>query len=120
MYLWKNERLYEQFECCDFTAGNSEIKNTHITIILLNIFVPAGRKIERSLSAKRKESSDAFIPTKPLLVKSKTLDRPPSKDSWDTQSKLGTFNFSQIMSHLFIYFFDENKSPQMEDLKTFL
>lgn len=44
-----------------------------------------GRKIERSLSAKRKESSDAFIPTKPMLVKSKTLDRPPSKDSWDTQ-----------------------------------
>ncbi|KAK5850661.1 hypothetical protein PBY51_001519 [Eleginops maclovinus] len=44
-----------------------------------------GRKIERSLSAKRRENTDTFIPTKPLLVKSKTLDRPPSKDSWDCQ-----------------------------------
>uniref|UniRef100_A0A8C6S9F0 KIAA0556 n=1 Tax=Neogobius melanostomus TaxID=47308 RepID=A0A8C6S9F0_9GOBI len=32
--------------------------------------------IERSLSAKRKETVDSFIPTRPLLVKSKTLDRP--------------------------------------------
>ncbi|KAM6897868.1 katanin-interacting protein isoform 2-T2 [Xenentodon cancila] len=46
---------------------------------------PKGRKIERSLSAKRKESFDTFIPTKPMLVKSKTLDRPPSKESWDCQ-----------------------------------
>lgn len=59
------------------------------------MFVPVGRKIERSLSAKRKESSDAFIPTRPMLVKSKTLDRPPSKDSWDAQSELDMFNFSQ-------------------------
>ncbi|KAM9336090.1 katanin-interacting protein [Symphorus nematophorus] len=44
-----------------------------------------GRKIERSLSAKRKENVDSFIPTKPMLVKSKTLDRPPSKESWDGQ-----------------------------------
>ncbi|XP_051274601.1 katanin-interacting protein isoform X1 [Dicentrarchus labrax] len=44
-----------------------------------------GRKIERSLSAKRKENIDSFIPTKPMLVKSKTLDRPPSKDSLDGQ-----------------------------------
>ncbi|XP_054609363.1 katanin-interacting protein isoform X2 [Dunckerocampus dactyliophorus] len=44
---------------------------------------PKGRKLERSLSAKRKEKSDSFIPCKPMLVKSKTLDRPPSKDSWD-------------------------------------
>ncbi|XP_068439224.1 katanin-interacting protein isoform X1 [Clinocottus analis] len=44
-----------------------------------------GRKIERSLSAKRKEHTDTFIPTKPMLVKSKTLDRPPSKESWDGQ-----------------------------------
>ncbi|XP_074475318.1 katanin-interacting protein isoform X1 [Sebastes fasciatus] len=44
-----------------------------------------GRKIERSLSAKRKENTDAFIPTKPMLVKSKTLDGPPSKESWDGQ-----------------------------------
>nr|XP_043869354.1 katanin-interacting protein isoform X1 [Solea senegalensis] len=46
---------------------------------------PKGRKIERSLSAKRKENSDTFIPTKPMLVKSKTLDRPPSDDSWESQ-----------------------------------
>lgn len=46
-----------------------------------------GRKIERSLSAKRKENIDSFIPTKPMLVKSKTLDRPPSEESWDSQSK---------------------------------
>ncbi|XP_032429779.1 protein KIAA0556 isoform X2 [Xiphophorus hellerii] len=42
-----------------------------------------GRKIERSLSARRRESSDSFVPTRPLLVKSKTLDRPPS--SWEGQ-----------------------------------
>ncbi|XP_035468366.2 katanin-interacting protein isoform X3 [Scophthalmus maximus] len=46
---------------------------------------PKGRKIERSLSAKRKENTDSFIPTKPMLVKSKTLDRPPSDDCWDDQ-----------------------------------
>ncbi|XP_040923070.1 katanin-interacting protein isoform X1 [Toxotes jaculatrix] len=46
---------------------------------------PKGRKIERSLSAKRKENIDTFIPTKPMLVKSKTLDRPPSEESWDGQ-----------------------------------
>lgn len=52
-----------------------------------------GRKIERSLSAKRKENIDSFIPTKPMLVKSKTLDRPPSIDSWDGQSKYFNFPF---------------------------
>lgn len=51
----------------------------------------SGRKLERSLSAKRKESIDSFIPIKPMMVKSKTLDRPPSKDSWDSQSKSLTF-----------------------------
>ncbi|CAJ1080820.1 protein KIAA0556 isoform X1 [Xyrichtys novacula] len=45
---------------------------------------PKGRKLERSLSARRKESIDSFIPIKPMMVKSKTLDRPPSKDSWDS------------------------------------
>lgn len=49
--------------------------------------IVSGRKIERSLSAKRKENIDTFIPTKPMLVKSKTLDRPPSKENWDGQSK---------------------------------
>lgn len=33
-----------------------------------------------------------------MLVKSKTLDRPPSKESWDTQSKSDSFNFSQCVS----------------------
>ncbi|KAK5601205.1 hypothetical protein CRENBAI_002762 [Crenichthys baileyi] len=46
---------------------------------------PKGRKIERSLSAKRRESTESFLPTKPVLVKSRTLDGPPSKDSWDDQ-----------------------------------
>ncbi|XP_041714323.1 katanin-interacting protein isoform X1 [Coregonus clupeaformis] len=49
---------------------------------------PKGRKIERSLSAKRNDNLEAYIPTKPLLVKSKTLDRPSSKecrDGRDTQ-----------------------------------
>ncbi|KAM8836946.1 katanin-interacting protein isoform 2-T2 [Spinachia spinachia] len=44
-----------------------------------------GRNIERSLSAKRKEHSETFVPSKPMLVKSKTLDRPPSKESWGVQ-----------------------------------
>ncbi|CAL1599185.1 unnamed protein product [Knipowitschia caucasica] len=43
-----------------------------------------GHKIEHALSAKRKENVGSFIPTRPMLVKSKTIDRPPSKD-WDSQ-----------------------------------
>nr|XP_020461816.1 protein KIAA0556 homolog isoform X2 [Monopterus albus] len=46
---------------------------------------PQSCKIEHSLSAKRKDNADTFIPTKPMLVKSKTLDRPPSKVSRDGQ-----------------------------------
>lgn len=46
---------------------------------------PKGHKIEHSLSVKRKDNVDSFIPTKPMLVKSKTLDSTPSKDSWDSQ-----------------------------------
>lgn len=46
---------------------------------------PKGRKIERSLSAKRKDNMEAYVPTKPMLVKSKTLDRQPSKESRDSQ-----------------------------------
>ncbi|XP_077594912.1 katanin-interacting protein isoform X4 [Stigmatopora nigra] len=54
-------------------------------------FGPAlkGRKLERSLSAKRRENSDNFIAAKPLLVKSKTLDIPPSKDSWSHPRSTG-------------------------------
>ncbi|XP_035590815.1 katanin-interacting protein-like isoform X2 [Oncorhynchus keta] len=44
---------------------------------------PKGRKIERSLSAKRKDNLETYIPTKPLLVKSKTLDRPSSEECRD-------------------------------------
>ncbi|CAB1312328.1 unnamed protein product [Coregonus sp. 'balchen'] len=44
---------------------------------------PKGQKIERSLSAKRKDNMEAYVPTKPLLVKSKTLDRPSSKECRD-------------------------------------
>lgn len=57
-----------------------------------------GRKIERSLSAKRKENIDSFIPTKPMLVKSKTLDRPPSKESWDVQSKSFNIFENQLLN----------------------
>ncbi|XP_024242530.1 katanin-interacting protein isoform X2 [Oncorhynchus tshawytscha] len=44
---------------------------------------PKGRKIERSLSAKRKDNMEAYVPTKPLPVKSRTLDRPSSKECRD-------------------------------------
>ncbi|KAM6951134.1 katanin-interacting protein [Aplochiton taeniatus] len=44
---------------------------------------PKGRKIERSLSAKRKDNLEAYVPTRPMLVKSKTLDQPPSKPGRD-------------------------------------
>ncbi|XP_078478463.1 LOW QUALITY PROTEIN: katanin-interacting protein-like [Lampetra planeri] len=44
---------------------------------------PKSHKVERSLCAKRKNGTDPFTPTNPVLVKSKTLDRPPS--SWDSQ-----------------------------------
>ncbi|KAM9715846.1 katanin-interacting protein isoform 1-T1 [Menidia menidia] len=73
------------------SSSNSLPSGTHRHFDSANLIVldfgpsPKGRKIERSLSAKRKESIDTFIPTKPMLVKSKTLDRPPSKESWDCQ-----------------------------------
>ncbi|XP_028264447.1 protein KIAA0556 isoform X2 [Parambassis ranga] len=54
-------------------------------LIVLDFGPSQGRKIEHSLSAKRKENVDTFIPTKPMLVRSKTLDRPPSNNSWDGQ-----------------------------------
>ncbi|XP_061564927.1 katanin-interacting protein isoform X2 [Cololabis saira] len=73
------------------SSSNSRPKETRSPFDSTKVIVldfgptPKGRKIERSLSAKRKESFDTFIPTKPMLVKSKTLDRPPSKESWDCQ-----------------------------------
>ncbi|XP_073346039.1 katanin-interacting protein isoform X2 [Pagrus major] len=73
------------------SSSNPRPSGTHSHLDSANLIVldfgPSlkGRKIERSLSAKRKESIDTFIPTKPMLVKSKTLDRPPSKESWDGQ-----------------------------------
>nr|XP_023674919.1 protein KIAA0556 homolog isoform X4 [Paramormyrops kingsleyae] len=44
---------------------------------------PNGGKIQRSLSAKRKASVDAYIPTKPVLVKSRLLDKAPSTSGRD-------------------------------------
>ncbi|KAL0984294.1 hypothetical protein UPYG_G00139570 [Umbra pygmaea] len=46
---------------------------------------PKGRKTERLLSAKRKENMEAYVPNKPVLVKSKTLDSPCVKESKDLQ-----------------------------------
>ncbi|XP_053197195.1 katanin-interacting protein isoform X1 [Scomber japonicus] len=71
------------------SSSNARPSPSHSQFDSANLIVldfgpsPKGRKIERSLSAKRKDSIDNFIPTKPMLVKSKTLDRPPSKGSWD-------------------------------------
>ncbi|KAI3365616.1 hypothetical protein L3Q82_010698, partial [Scortum barcoo] len=73
------------------SSSNPRPSSSHTHLDSANLIVldfgpsPKGRKIERSLSAKRKENIDSFIPTKPVLVKSKTLDRPPSLDSWDCQ-----------------------------------
>ncbi|KAM7381856.1 hypothetical protein PAMA_012625 [Pampus argenteus] len=73
------------------SSSNPQPSSSHNHFDSANLIVldfgpsPKGRKIEHSLSAKRKDSCDAFIPTKPMLVKSKTLDWPPSKESWDGQ-----------------------------------
>uniref|UniRef100_A0A3P8S539 Katanin interacting protein n=1 Tax=Amphiprion percula TaxID=161767 RepID=A0A3P8S539_AMPPE len=73
------------------SSSNSRPSSSHSHFDSANLIVldfgpsPKGRKIERSLSAKRKESIDTFIPTKPMLVRSKTLDRPPSQESRDGQ-----------------------------------
>ncbi|XP_029312207.1 protein KIAA0556 isoform X3 [Cottoperca gobio] len=73
------------------SSSNPRSSGSHSSFDSANLIVldfgpsTKGRKIERSLSAKRRENTDNFIPTKPMLVKSKTLDRPPSKDSWDCQ-----------------------------------
>ncbi|XP_055006031.1 katanin-interacting protein isoform X1 [Boleophthalmus pectinirostris] len=68
------------------SSSNSRANESHSHNLVVLDFGPSpkGRKIERSISAKRKDNVDSFIPTKPMLVKSKTLDRPPSKD-WDSQ-----------------------------------
>ncbi|XP_024913062.1 protein KIAA0556 isoform X3 [Cynoglossus semilaevis] len=68
------------------TTGTKNNFDTAKLIVLDFGPSPKGCKIERSLSAKRKENSDSFIPIKPMLVKSKTLDRPPSIDSWESPS----------------------------------
>ncbi|XP_038585886.1 katanin-interacting protein isoform X1 [Micropterus salmoides] len=73
------------------SSSNPRPSGSHSHLDSANLIVldfgpsPKGRKIERSLSTKRKENIDSFIPTKPMLVKSKTLDRPPSKESRDGQ-----------------------------------
>ncbi|KAM4715269.1 katanin-interacting protein isoform 2-T2 [Anableps anableps] len=63
-------------------ASTNPRKSDPADLIVLD-FGPShkGRKIERSLSARRRESPDSFIPSRPVLVKSRTLDRPPS--GWD-------------------------------------
>ncbi|XP_072313004.1 katanin-interacting protein isoform X2 [Eucyclogobius newberryi] len=72
------------------SSSNSRANESHSHFDPANLVVldfgpsPKGHKLERSLSAKRKDNVDCFIPTKPVLVKSKTLDGPPSKD-WDSQ-----------------------------------
>ncbi|KAJ8399898.1 hypothetical protein AAFF_G00406280 [Aldrovandia affinis] len=45
---------------------------------------PNGGREERSLSAKRKENMETYVPTKPVMVKSKALDCPPSLQGRDT------------------------------------
>ncbi|KAF7652608.1 hypothetical protein LDENG_00094480 [Lucifuga dentata] len=66
------------------SSSHSHFNSANLTLLDFGPS-PKGRKIERSLSAKRKDSIDTYIPTKPMLVKSKTLDRPPSKKGWDGQ-----------------------------------
>uniref|UniRef100_A0A8C2X6D1 Katanin interacting protein n=1 Tax=Cyclopterus lumpus TaxID=8103 RepID=A0A8C2X6D1_CYCLU len=41
----------------------------------------------KPIDTQKKEHTDTFIPTKPMLVKSNTLDMTPSKESWDGQSE---------------------------------
>ncbi|XP_048868761.1 katanin-interacting protein isoform X5 [Brienomyrus brachyistius] len=53
---------------------------------------PNGGKIQRSLSAKRKASVDAYIPTKPVLVKSRLLDKAPSTSGRDAPRRLVFFS----------------------------
>ncbi|XP_066544834.1 katanin-interacting protein isoform X2 [Amia ocellicauda] len=48
---------------------------------------PMSMKKERLLSTKRKENMEVYIPTKPMMVKSKTSDRPPSTPVKDPSSK---------------------------------
>ncbi|XP_056152996.1 katanin-interacting protein [Lampris incognitus] len=62
-------------------ASNSLSHFDPADLIVLE-FGPSAKdqKIERCLSAKRRDNIEAYIPTKPMLVKSKTLDRPPSKE----------------------------------------
>ncbi|MGH0140106.1 UNVERIFIED_CONTAM: hypothetical protein FKN15_000556 [Acipenser sinensis] len=43
--------------------------------------LPKSTKQERMLKAKRKDNIETYIPTKPMMVKSKSSDRPPSSSS---------------------------------------
>ncbi|KAI1896263.1 hypothetical protein AGOR_G00093000 [Albula goreensis] len=45
---------------------------------------PAGGRKERSLSAKRKDNMEVYIPTKPVMVKNNPLDCPSSAQGKDT------------------------------------
>nr|XP_015215697.1 PREDICTED: uncharacterized protein KIAA0556 homolog isoform X2 [Lepisosteus oculatus] len=44
---------------------------------------PSSTKKERLLSAKRRDNIDAYIPTKPLMVKGRACDRPPRSPAQD-------------------------------------
>ncbi|MBN3303867.1 K0556 protein, partial [Amia calva] len=50
---------------------------------------PMSMKKERLLSTKRKENMEVYIPTKPMMVKSKTSDRPPSTPVKDPSRSCG-------------------------------
>ncbi|XP_036388651.1 katanin-interacting protein isoform X1 [Megalops cyprinoides] len=52
---------------------------------------PNGVKKERSLSAKRKDNMEMYIPIKPVMVKSKALDSPPSTQGRDTPRSWSRF-----------------------------
>ncbi|MGH0135646.1 UNVERIFIED_CONTAM: hypothetical protein FKN15_057951 [Acipenser sinensis] len=51
---------------------------------------PKNTKQERSLAAKRKDNIETYIPTKPMMVKSKSSDRPPSSSSCRDLSRPGS------------------------------
>ncbi|XP_058891524.1 katanin-interacting protein-like isoform X2 [Acipenser ruthenus] len=51
---------------------------------------PKNTKQERALAAKRKDNIETYIPTKPMMVKSKSSDRPPSSSTCRDLSRPGS------------------------------
>ncbi|XP_031417223.1 katanin-interacting protein isoform X4 [Clupea harengus] len=62
---------------------NSQLRPADLIVLDFGPSTNAGRKVERSLSAKRKENVEAYIPTKPVLVK-KPPERLASRTSTPT------------------------------------